>query len=451
MGSREDAERVIGRFDGLWLYGSRLRVSFAKGGSRETFWRTKRQELRDKPIRSDDLKSTKNQNQEGRLNSASNIMNTQRRQIEGVIDNDKMEILNVCVICLCRRPYKDDTMRQNVLASGKLDECGLPIQVWSEKTFGNIASLWGELVQIDVETLLPSSFERARFQIETDWRFHIDEDIEVRVGELCFTIRVTEIEEAIGPKCNCSCELVEESELYGKQDGKENEKVRIAVSAVKGGDGENYSEENVVPNLISLTGMDTLEVDKIWEDNKVVDWRVMETASWMMDENVGMMQRDEEVRDNDVSAECGLRDELPVQTTKDADVISPICNGPSNRVNITKVIEYRGQQRKVRRISYVLLSEIPSPEQAVAPNQNLKKGRGRPKSKNTEDKRIVNGSLSNSDFVNRKRIMLREAEEVLQLGKLIGAETNGNEKAIGLVRQRNIDRCSDWYGNNDVR
>ncbi|KAK8608779.1 hypothetical protein V6N13_024192 [Hibiscus sabdariffa] len=189
--------------------------------------------------------------------------------------------------------------------------------------------------------------------------------------------------------------------LQGFRDGKENEKVRIVVSAVKGGDGENYSEETVVPNSISLTAMNTLEVDKIWEDNKVVDWRVMETASWMMDENVGMVQRDEEVRDNDVSAECGLRDELHVQTTKDADVISPICNGPSNRVNITEVIEYRGQQRKVRRISDVLLSEIPSPEQAVAPNQNLKKGRGRPKSKNTEDKRIVNGSLSDSDFVNR--------------------------------------------------
>ncbi|KAK8485598.1 hypothetical protein V6N11_013626 [Hibiscus sabdariffa] len=151
MGSREDAERVIGRFDGFWLYGSRLRVSFAKGGSRETFWRRKRQELRDKTIRSDDLNSEKNQNQEGRLNSASNIMNKQRRQIEGMIDNDKIEILNVCAIGFCRRPFKvaelankfhlaglqgfrvmriagslmllmfeDDTMRQNVLASGKI-------------------------------------------------------------------------------------------------------------------------------------------------------------------------------------------------------------------------------------------------------------------------------------------------------------------------------------------
>ncbi|KAK8485599.1 hypothetical protein V6N11_013627 [Hibiscus sabdariffa] len=103
----------------------------------------------------------------------------------------------------------------------------------------------------------------------------------------------------------------------------------------------------------------------------------METASWMMDENVGMVQRDEEVRDNDVSAECGIAGmSYMCKQPKDADVISPICNGPSNRVNITEVIEYRGQQRKVRRISDVLLSEIPSPEQAVAPNQNLKEGDG---------------------------------------------------------------------------
>ncbi|KAK8999263.1 hypothetical protein V6N11_070439 [Hibiscus sabdariffa] len=159
---------------------------------------------------------------------------------------------------------------------------------------------------------MESVLESVPIGIETDWRFHIDEDIEVRVGEYCFTIRVTEIEEAIGPKCDYSCELVEESELSGKQDGKKDEKARIAVSAVKGGDCENSSEETVVPNSISLTAMNTLEVDKMWEDNKVVDWRVMETASWMIDENIGMVQRDEEVRDSDVSAECGLRDELPV-------------------------------------------------------------------------------------------------------------------------------------------
>ncbi|KAK8662209.1 hypothetical protein V6N13_091796 [Hibiscus sabdariffa] len=169
-------------------------------------------------MRSDDSKLEKNQNQEGRLNSASNIMNKQHRQIEGVIDNDKMEILNVCAIGFFADPTR-----------------------------------W--------------------------W--------------------------------NC-CELVEESELSGKQDGKKDEKARIAVSAVKGGDCENSSEETVVPNSISLTAMNTLEVDKMWEDNKVVDWRVMETASWMIDENIGMVQRDEEVRDSDVSAECGLRDELPV-------------------------------------------------------------------------------------------------------------------------------------------
>ncbi|KAK8508938.1 hypothetical protein V6N12_058083 [Hibiscus sabdariffa] len=131
-----------------------------------------------------------------------------------------------------------------------------------------------------------------------------------------------------------------------ENDGKEDEKARIAVSAVKGGDCENSSEETVVPNSILLTTMNTLEVDKMWEDNKVVDWRVMETASWMIDENIEMVQRDEEVRDSDVSAECGLRDDLPVRATKDADVISPICNGPSNRVNLTEVIEYKGQQRK---------------------------------------------------------------------------------------------------------
>ncbi|KAK8628855.1 hypothetical protein V6N13_009435 [Hibiscus sabdariffa] len=278
--------------------------------------------------------------------------------------------------------FNDVKMRHEVLDSGKLDEwlenvgiwnsmmsipnrrtwlsiSGLPIHVWSEMTFDNIASLCEELVQIDIETLAPSSFERARFQIKNDWRFHIDEDLELQSG-------------------------------------------------------------------------------KLWEANKMVDCHVVETASWMADENIRMVECDEEARYSDVSAEAPL----------------------------AEVIEHRGQQRKVRQISEVLLSELSPHKREVALNQIAKRGRGRPKMKNTEDKRIVNGSLSDSDFVNRKKVILREVEEVLQLGKLIGAETNGNEKAIVqdirdgtdsvVFKMREMKRVlKEWnrdsFGNVDVQ
>ncbi|KAK8549183.1 hypothetical protein V6N13_063579 [Hibiscus sabdariffa] len=85
-------------------------------------------------------------------------MNKQRRKIEGMVDDDKMAVLNLCAIGFCRRPYRvaelaskfckvglqgfsvmciagsmmllmfdDDKMRHELLASGKLDE-------WLEKS-----------------------------------------------------------------------------------------------------------------------------------------------------------------------------------------------------------------------------------------------------------------------------------------------------------------------------
>ncbi|KAK8664246.1 hypothetical protein V6N13_084044 [Hibiscus sabdariffa] len=43
---------------------------------------------------------------------------------------------------------------------------------------------------------------------------------------------------------------------------------------------------------------------------------------------------------------------------------------------------------------------------------------------------FANESLSDSDFLIRKRIILREAQETLWIGKLVGASTIGNEDEI---------------------
>ncbi|KAK8594015.1 hypothetical protein V6N11_001739 [Hibiscus sabdariffa] len=124
---------------------------------------------------------------------------------------------------------------------------------------------------------------------------------------------------------------MEELEFSGKHDEKEDAKERIDASAVKGRDSRNNSVGTVVPNSISLKAMNSLEVEKLWETNKLVDWHVMETASWMANENIGMVQRDEEVRYSDVSAECGLREEIQVRASEDVVVNNPTSRGPSNR------------------------------------------------------------------------------------------------------------------------
>ncbi|KAK8529199.1 hypothetical protein V6N12_059986 [Hibiscus sabdariffa] len=65
---------------------------------------------------------------------------------------------------------------------------GLPIHLWSEETFSRVVKQWCDLVNIDIETLSPSSFEKAHIQIETDWTFHIVEIIDVRVDDVIFHV-----------------------------------------------------------------------------------------------------------------------------------------------------------------------------------------------------------------------------------------------------------------------
>ncbi|KAK8705946.1 hypothetical protein V6N13_049530 [Hibiscus sabdariffa] len=45
---------------------------------------------------------------------------------------------------------------------------GIPVHAWNEETFNNIASIWGELISVDENTIKPYSFSRANIQILTN-------------------------------------------------------------------------------------------------------------------------------------------------------------------------------------------------------------------------------------------------------------------------------------------
>ncbi|KAK8568800.1 hypothetical protein V6N13_106684 [Hibiscus sabdariffa] len=202
-----------------------------------------------------------------------------------------MGILNNCAIGFCRMPYhiselvdyfhkaglegfsvmrvsgssiilmfEDEGKRKEILASGALDG-------------------WLENVGIWIPNMLIPN--RRTWLSVSDWRRHIDEELDLRVGDQCFPIRVTEIEEAIGPKCDCFCELVEESQSFGKRDSGEEEGDQSNDSVMKVADNRSCSRGTVVPNLIMSKIVNSLEVDRMWEGNKMVDWRIMESASWM--------------------------------------------------------------------------------------------------------------------------------------------------------------------------
>ncbi|KAL4295366.1 hypothetical protein GQ457_12G017090 [Hibiscus cannabinus] len=223
MQSKEDADRVIERFDGFWLYGYKVRVMMAARGGQQSFWRKKRggSSSHQSIQRSTDQNQIHKSNE--RIHSVGSDDKVNCRRARGVIDEEKMEILRFCAVGFYRKPYllldlarefrsaclegftvmrmagsvvllmfADAEKRRSVIENGCLDPWlenlmdwspefrlpnrrvwlsvwGVPIHAWSTETFKNIAGLWGELVQVDVETLVPSTFERCRFQVETDW------------------------------------------------------------------------------------------------------------------------------------------------------------------------------------------------------------------------------------------------------------------------------------------
>ncbi|KAK8700408.1 hypothetical protein V6N13_018805 [Hibiscus sabdariffa] len=161
------------------------------------------------------------------------------------------------------------------------------------------------------------------------------------------------------------------------------------------------SRGTVVPDSIQSKALNSMEMERMWEGNKRVDLRMRDTASWMAEEAIGIIERDEELRCSamDLSAKCEIREEMQVISTGRSVASSPINRGPQYRAKLAEVIEYGGNKE-------------------------------RPKTKGTDATRIVNGSLSDLDFLNRKRVILREVEETVQLGKLIGVAPTGNETVV---------------------
>ncbi|KAK8669357.1 hypothetical protein V6N13_106790 [Hibiscus sabdariffa] len=266
--------------------------------------------------------------------------------------------------------------------------------------------------------------------------------ISALAGDQSFPLRVTEIEEVIGPKCDCVCE-VEDSQAASKSvsDGEEEE--RRHASVLEGTNGVTYSGETIVPNSIMSKTVNSIEMNRMWEGNKRVHWWVLEHDSGIGEEDIGMIQRDNEVCCSrmDLSEACRIQIDDQQILSKETNVGIPTGSGPKGRAKLSDVIEIDGQQRKVRQLSEILMSEVPPKDRIVTTKGVPKRGRGRPKTKNIESDQVVNGSLSNSDFFSRKKVILKEAEETVQVGKLIGAASNGNESAVIQDITRIIEAC----------
>ncbi|KAL4383082.1 hypothetical protein GQ457_15G019720 [Hibiscus cannabinus] len=245
MASRVDALRAIERLDGFTLYGSQVRVSFAARATRNSFWRRKKGSL---PRPSDPPQGVF-----GAVTAAMGIAESwavsPRRSVEGIVDDAKLAILQTCVIGWVKEATPIRVLVQEMATSGlqgfelvwvagsmvllsfssvKLqdglrastevwstwfgrleawsqtvapDSCrawisisGLPIHLWSEGTFHNIAGLWGSYIRVDAAMEEPSSFERARVLLETSFLGRIDEVVQVTIQGSVYAVVIQEAE-----------------------------------------------------------------------------------------------------------------------------------------------------------------------------------------------------------------------------------------------------------------
>ncbi|KAL4319593.1 hypothetical protein GQ457_18G011020 [Hibiscus cannabinus] len=337
MSSKGDAERVIERFNGFWLYGSRVRVSMAQR-ERASFWRKERED----PLSQKQTTTIRYGKQPILDKKEFDGKGSSRRRVIGEVEEEKLEILRFCAVGYCRRQcsvldlakeyraaglegftvmrvlgslvlliFLNEDQRRSILDKDVLQQWlenvmewspglqlpnrrvwlsawGIPIHAWSEVTFKRIASLWEDL--------------RAHFLIETDWFAHIDEMIELCLGEYVFPVRVVAFEEVVEQQCDCCCEKgvesdgISEAKVVADKNDKSTEMLETRDSSrVEESLRKASAEETVVPNFVSH-GVDSVEMlERMWEGNKREDWRVLELPSvsrnWSNEEEAGLVNR----------------------------------------------------------------------------------------------------------------------------------------------------------------
>ncbi|KAK8574458.1 hypothetical protein V6N12_062151 [Hibiscus sabdariffa] len=152
--------------------------------------------------------------------------------------------------------------------------------------------------------------------------------------------------QAIGPKCDCCCELLEGSQASSEQDDNEEiveNKERREIKSVS-----PMPMETVVPDSIQSQAVKSMELVRMWEGNMQLDLRVRDTASWMAEEDIGIIDRDEEQRCNamDLSVECEFSEVRQVILDDKSVATSPINRGPQDRAKLAVVIEYGGSRER---------------------------------------------------------------------------------------------------------
>ncbi|KAK8529235.1 hypothetical protein V6N12_060022 [Hibiscus sabdariffa] len=219
----------------------------------------------------------------------------QRRQIEGVIDDDKMAILKNCAMGFSRRPY------QIAELADKFRKAGL--------NGFSIMRVTGSMI-----VLLFDDEDRWKEVLAAGVLDEWLENLGIWIPSMPIPNRRT---------------WLSGSHVSSEQDDNEEIVENRKSSAVKSASPMPMSRETVVPDSIQSQAVKTMELEIMWEGNTQVDLRVRDTASWMAEEAIGIIERDDEQRCTamDLSAECEFSGARQVIFEDKSVAVSPINRG----------------------------------------------------------------------------------------------------------------------------
>ncbi|KAL4291538.1 hypothetical protein GQ457_14G012110 [Hibiscus cannabinus] len=200
MASKEDADRVIERLNGFWLYGARVSVSLAIWGANKVSPTHRMSRI---PSWNGTVADLKREGFTGfsmmRISGAAYLlMFTNEKDMRDLISRPAIK----------QWFTKIEGWKPGVQIGSRsvwLSVVGIPIHMWSEDTFCNIAQVWGSLIRVEDATAEPQSFERARFPIETSCVDRIEETLKLFWGEESYRIRIQEVEVVHSHDLMCNC------------------------------------------------------------------------------------------------------------------------------------------------------------------------------------------------------------------------------------------------------
>ncbi|KAK8635967.1 hypothetical protein V6N13_004678 [Hibiscus sabdariffa] len=234
---------------------------------------------------------------------------------------------------------------------------GLLIHALSQASFASIANVWGKFVCVDDVNLAHTSFERGYVLIEMNCVGQINDWIDIKVEDLVYRILVTESDwNDPMMECECGSDDSSRSALHVSNTYAMDSSIqKVAYEVVSGQDLGRRSGDVNAPNLIGSTKPNPGWLNKMWEDNRWDDLRVVSGPSNQVsnsgDFNLNM-QRGDKAESGDV-----------VEEVRSSSPSSPIVE-PSSSERVTSSLADPGVVQVSLRTNGVVAS---------------KRGRGRPR------------------------------------------------------------------------